>query len=280
MDSRFLESLVQVVDQGSIVAAARVQSLTPAAVSLRIQVLETEFGAPLLIRGANTITPSRLCLDLLPRVRRIVADCHRLRHSANPGQAEGTLRVGAISTMLTGVIPDALRRLRDSAPDLQLQISPGTSAALYEALRSGSLDAALIVAPPFDVPDGISLHPVASEDLCILVPPDCPLTDSHEILRTLPLIEYDPAAWGGYNGARYLAAHRIAAQRICTLDGLEAISDLVASGVGASLVPRWHGVPHARALPDGDAYARHLVCAVATCSERPGCDRAFLDCLT
>ena len=36
MDSRFLESLVAVVEEGSIAAAARAQGITPAAISQRI----------------------------------------------------------------------------------------------------------------------------------------------------------------------------------------------------------------------------------------------------
>ncbi|TYC61982.1 LysR family transcriptional regulator [Rhodobacterales bacterium] len=48
MDTRFLESLLAVVRHGSIVAA--LQSLTLAAVSQRIQVLERDLGVPLFDR--------------------------------------------------------------------------------------------------------------------------------------------------------------------------------------------------------------------------------------
>ena len=42
METRLLESLLQVAQQGSIAAAARRQGLTPAAVGQRIQALENE----------------------------------------------------------------------------------------------------------------------------------------------------------------------------------------------------------------------------------------------
>jgi DNA-binding transcriptional LysR family regulator len=42
MDIRFLESLIAVVETGSIAGAARLQYLTAAAVSQRIQALEKE----------------------------------------------------------------------------------------------------------------------------------------------------------------------------------------------------------------------------------------------
>nr|WP_280517810.1 LysR family transcriptional regulator [Falsirhodobacter halotolerans] len=271
--------MIAVVDLGSIVAAARRQALTPAAVSQRLQVLEAEMRAPLLIRRANTITPTRLCLDLLPRMRSIVAECRALRQAAAPDALEGTLRVGAISTLLTGLVPDALRALRDNAPAITLQIEPGSSARLYDALLAGRLDAALIVAPPFDVPDQIALHTLKHEGLCLLLPPDHPTTDLAAVFRDLPLIEYDPTTWGGQLADRYLRDHGIRARRFCTLDGLEAISDLVARGIGAALVPRWHGVGRAHPVPGDAAYARRLVCAMPRGSDRPACDAAFLTAL-
>ncbi|MFL6719014.1 MAG: LysR family transcriptional regulator, partial [Burkholderiaceae bacterium] len=54
MDTRFLESLVTVVEQGSIAEAARRLNLTPAAITQRIQALERELGTALLMRSGRT----------------------------------------------------------------------------------------------------------------------------------------------------------------------------------------------------------------------------------
>lgn len=279
MDSRFIESLLSVVETGSIVAAARAQSLTPPATSQRIQVLERELGVLLLERTANAATPTRACLDLLDDMRRIVTLTHALQRSASPGIAEGTLRLGAISTMLTGIVPGLLRTLRQSAPGISLDITPGSSQALYDALLGGELDAALIVAPEQPAPDRLVLHGVRREPLVLLAPEGEDAASPQALFARHRHIAYDPRSWGGKIAQRYLDDHAIAARRLCALDGLEAILEMVRQGAGVSVVPAWPGLQGARPLADGALYARSIVAAIPSRSERPACINALLEAL-
>lgn len=76
MDTRFLESLVAVVETGSIASAARLQNLTATAVSQRIPALEVEFDTPLLSRSAHSARPTEACLNLLPRAQTLLICFH------------------------------------------------------------------------------------------------------------------------------------------------------------------------------------------------------------
>ncbi|MBU2959910.1 LysR family transcriptional regulator [Citreicella sp. C3M06] len=279
MDTRFLESLLAVVDHGSIVAAAQAQALTPAAVSQRIQVLERQLGQGLLDRRANASAPSAAARDLLPAMRRIVSLAHDLQRSADADVVQGVFRLGAISTLLTASVPGLLMDLRRRAPQLELQITPGSSAALYDAVLSEDLHAALIVAPPFPTPFGLQQHALRSEPLRLLVPEDHPARTAEAAFADLPLIAYDPESWGGQIAARYLADRGIMPHVLCALDGLEVISDLVASGIGASLVPDWAGLKGARVLADGAAYQRRLVLLTRTAPDRSAARRLIVDSL-
>lgn len=279
MDTRFLESLMTVARLGSIVGAARVQGLTPAAISQRIQVLEQEIGAPLLLRRANTASPTQLCLDLLPMMEQMVDLRAGLRQAADPGTAAGILRLGAISTMLSGLVPRLLPALRGIAPQIEVRIEPGSSAALYEALREGRLDAALIVAPPDGPSPDITLQPLHEEPLCLLAPQGASHLPLADLFRQMPLIAYDPRSWGGRLAERYLQDRDIHPARFCTLDGLEAISSLVASGIGASIVPRWLGLQGGAPLPDAAAYARRIVLASPARPAQPANQAALMQSL-
>jgi DNA-binding transcriptional LysR family regulator len=269
MDTRFLESLMAVAERGSIVAAARAQALTPAAISQRIQVLEQEIGAALLLRRPNAAEPTRLCRDLLPQFREIVRLSHTVRRHADPTGTEGVVRLGAISTMLTGLLPQALPRLRQIAPGLVPQVEPGSSATLYDALQAQQLDAALIVAPPFAPAASLTFTLLRTEPLCLLAPPALSGLPPEEVFRRLPIIAYDPDSWGGKLAQAYLDDHQLSPERFCALDGLEAISELVASGLGASLVPRWPGLRAGQMLPDGARYQRRIVLATPAFPTRP-----------
>ncbi|WP_353476581.1 LysR family transcriptional regulator (plasmid) [Salipiger sp. H15] len=279
MDTRFLESLLSVVETGSIVAAARAQNLTPAATSQRIQVLERELGVQLLTRKANAAVPTRSCLDLLEPMRQVVAQTRALKQRAAPGVAEGVVRLGAISTMLTGIVPDLLKALRRIAPGVTLEIEPGSSQALHEAVLEGRLDAALIVAPGVPPLERIRLLELRREPLVLLAPAGEAHRPVAELFAGHPHVAYDPRSWGGRIAQRYLDDHGIAAQRLCALDGLEAISEMVRQGAGVSVVPDWPGLRGAVPLPDGHLYQRSIVVVTPENGERPACTRALLEAL-
>ena len=241
MDVRYLKSLISVVDCGSIADAARYEGLTAAAISQRVQVLEKKFGFALLSRAGNSAKATHECMRLLPRARRIVREVSLLKGDVDEDGLTGTLRIGAISTVLTGILPPALMSLARRAPNIQPAIVPGTSRGLYRALLAGELDAAILVAPPFDIPKTVKSISLAREELLFLSPEN-PGADFKELLSSQPYIRYDPAAWGGRQAQLFLDEQGIVPALLCDLDALETIVMLVESGMGVSLVPHWNGL--------------------------------------
>ncbi|MBP0597446.1 LysR family transcriptional regulator [Herbaspirillum sp. LeCh32-8] len=241
MDSRYLKSLIAVVESGSIADAARTEGLTAAAVSQRIQALERELEVQLLSRTGHAARATEACLALLPRARRIVAEVAQLADDADDEGLTGTLRIGAISTALTGMLPGVLRTLTEQAPGLRPAIVPGTSRSLYQALLAGEIDAAILVAPPFELPRTLRAQSLRQEELILLARRKL-RGDAAALLRQQPYIRYDPSAWGGLPAQRYLDDQGLQPSLLCDLDALETIAMLVADGVGVSLVPRWNGL--------------------------------------
>lgn len=72
MDTRFLESLVTVVDCGSMAEAARRLNLTPAGVAQRIHTLESEFGVRLVLRSGRAVRPTESATAILSRARELL----------------------------------------------------------------------------------------------------------------------------------------------------------------------------------------------------------------
>jgi DNA-binding transcriptional LysR family regulator len=263
LETRYLRSLIAVVDTGSIADAARQEHLTAAAVGQRVQALERELGFALLSRSGHAARPTQACLALLPRARRLVREAALLGSDASADGLAGTLRIGAISTALTGMLPAALRKLTQAAPQCRPVIVPGTSRALYQMQLAGELDAAILVAPPFALPKALRSVQLRSEPLVLLAPPHAhgrPAT----LLRSLPYLRYDPDAWGGRHAAQWLADQALEPSVLCDLDALEAIAMLAADGMGVGLVPRWTGLERftgdCRMLPlAGVAYERAIL---------------------
>jgi len=243
MDTRYLRSLITVVECGSIAHAARAEGLTAAAISQRILALERQLGFELLSRVGHAAKPSEACLALLPRAKRIVREVALLAGDADVDGLTGQLRIGAISTVLTGLLPEALRALTELAPGLKPVIVPGTSRSLYQALLSGELDAAILVAPPFELPKALHRVSLRKEPLVFLSKEK----SSDSILaqlQTHSYIRYDPDSWGGRHAERYLADNGLMPTPLVDLDALETIAMLVTEGLGVSLVPYWSGFEH------------------------------------
>lgn len=263
MDIRFLESLTAVVEQGSIAGAARVQNLTPAAVSQRIQALERVFNKELLIRVAHSAKPTEACLNLLPRSRMLIREAKLLQDDLDPAGVSGTVNIGAISTALTGVIPSALKRLASEYPNIKPKIIRGNSSELYNDFQDNLLDAVIIEMPPFEMPKSVDYKVLRREKLTLLshTTIDEPI---NTFLEKQQYIRYDPESWGGMKAEQYIQDNDLQLDLLCDTTSLEAISVMIGSEMGVSLVPRWAAFnSHTSGLAskeiDDERYTRNIV---------------------
>jgi DNA-binding transcriptional LysR family regulator len=282
MDSRFIESFIAVVDQGSVAAAARRLRLTPTAVALRIRSLEEEIGAVLLVRSGRTMRPTRAGAAIIDKARGFVQDIRELRTLAAGELPVGELRIGAISTALLSVLPDVLSSLVRLYPKIEVYIVPGTSVDLYGRVADGDLDAALLVKPPFALPKVCEWQTLREESLVALTHSSRAGRKAHDLLATEPFIRYDRSHWGGQLAEDYLRRAGITARTRFELDSLEGIAALVSRDLGVSLVPdcsvAWPAGLSVTALPlPLPAEPRHIGMLWARGSARIHLVRIFLE---
>ncbi len=241
MDIRYLESLIAVVETGSIAGAARQQWLTAAAVSQRIQALERELDCKLLSRSAHSAKPTEACYNLLPRARKLVQHVQGLKDDIDHTGLSLSLRIGSISTALTSFLPSALKKLSKIAPKIKPYIKPGVSTFLYNELISENIDAGILIQPPFQIPKTLVVQALWEEPL-ILLSKGQGNRSVKKILSSEPYICYDTESWGGIIADQFIIENGLHPRHLCELDTLQAISLLVASGMGVSLIPYWPGL--------------------------------------
>jgi len=246
VETQFLNTFVTVVDQGSMAAAARVLNITPAAVAQQIRTLEREIGATLIARVGRTVSVTEEGSRILQRSRDLLRNVADLRSVANDNAVSGELRLGACPTALAGMLPDALARMVEAFPLINVFIKPGYSADLYRAVEEGDLDAALVLQAPYALPKTCEWQLLREEPLVVLAPESMAGRDPHELLATEPMIRYDRHQWGGRQADEYLRAAGIVPRERFELNALNAIAVMVDRGLGVSLVPDW-----ARPWPEG-----------------------------
>lgn len=239
MDVRFLESFVVVVESGSVAAAARRLGLTPAAVAQRLDTLQEDIGQTLVTRVGRTVQPTESGLAILEHARSLVDGTRNLRAIAAGDQPEGQIRLGAIATALTGLLPDIISRLSASYPLIKYFVRPGSSLDLYQSVIDGNLDAAIIVQPPFQPPKSTGWLELREDALVMIAPESLPLESIDDAVKKYPFIRYDRNQWGGQLVDRYLRQHRLKVREWLELDALDAIAALVNRGLGISIVPDW-----------------------------------------
>ena len=232
MDLRFLKSLVAVVEQGSIAAAAQREGITAPAISQRLQALEAELGVDLLRRAGRSVQPTPACLRLLPQIRRVLEEGQALTLSLSQTTQAGRFRLGAISTVLTDYMPRIIRQVHQQMPAVELDIHPGTSAQLYRVFQDGELDAVICVAPPFPLPKSQRFTGLVREPVGVIGSAD----------RDAPFIVYSRKSWGGALCWRGVQQVNETPQILCELDALETIAIMVQAGSGVAVVPNWAGL--------------------------------------
>lgn len=283
LNIRYLKSLIAIVENGSIADAARMENLTAAAIGQRIQSLESELGMTLLSRVGHTAQPTQACMKLLPRIRKIVRDVELLYLSTDETGLGGIFRIGAISTVLTGILPLVLRELTQVAPKCQPVIVPGTSKELFHMLQDGKIDIAVLVAPPFELPSSLTAITLRNEPLIVLAPLNA-VSDPIQLLNTQPYIRYAKDSWGGRHASAWLTQQTIKTKLLCDLDALETIGMLVSDKMGVSLIPQWAGMKRftsgCQIIPIEDkSYKRSIILVSNTVPDLPQMNSLLKDIL-
>ena len=243
MDTRFLESFVQVVELGSIAAAARALDLTPTAVSLRLKALEAEVGTALVERAGRTVQPTQAGGKVLKQARLLLQEVKNFNSLASSTELPaGPLVLGATPSVLKGMLVPILQKWVKKYSNIEVLIEPGPSTVLYERVMSGALDAAILVHPLFEVPKTVNWKTLRTERLILLAPADMAGRDPFAVIREHPFIRYDRRVVAGKMADDYLKANKLYPHVRLELDGIDYIADLVKAGLGVSVLPDWaHG---------------------------------------
>jgi LysR family transcriptional regulator, hydrogen peroxide-inducible genes activator len=233
---------VAVAQERSFGRAAAKCSVSQPALSVAIQKLEDELGAPLFERGKNEITVTPVGERIVEQAQKVLEEAARIREIAIGGrdQLVGALRLGIIHTVAPYLLPDLVPELHAAAPEMPLDIDENLTENLETGLRTGRLDAA-IIALPFNVP-GIVTEFLYEEPFQVVVPhghkwtrrkavaPD-ELAHEHTILLNVGHCFRDQVldACPELNQSE---------AQVTRTNSLETVRNMVASGLGVSVLPR------------------------------------------
>jgi DNA-binding transcriptional LysR family regulator len=157
-----LRHFLAVIDAGSISDAARKLRMSQGAVSLSIQALERDAGAPLFIRSSEGVAPNEVGRTLEARARLISNEIGRAEREIHEllGIARGRVVIGTVPHFADPILPRVIIRFQGAHPGVEISVINGHVSALVAAVKSGVVDFALATLPSEVAADAELAHQV------------------------------------------------------------------------------------------------------------------------
>lgn len=149
MDIEVLRSFTEIIESGSITAAAKKLYVTQAALSTQLKTLEKELDTVLLIRSAHRLELTEAGKILYKRAKSIIAAEGSLKkeiHDRENGIG-GSLRIGISSEEGFGICGDILTEFLRKYPDTRCEIYEAPDFELLAMADNGALGAVFIRTP-------------------------------------------------------------------------------------------------------------------------------------
>nr|WP_240979357.1 LysR substrate-binding domain-containing protein [Streptomyces sp. HNM0574] len=227
------------------------------ALSGAVSALEDTLGVQLLERTTRKVLLSPAGERVAARARRVLDTVSDLMEEAEAARAPftGVVRLGVIPTVAPYLLPTVLRLVRKEYPQLDLQVHEEQTASLMDGLLRGRLDLLLLAVPLGAT--GVTELPLFDEDFVLVAPSEHEYAGREGLpksaLRDLDLLLLDEghclrdqaldicreagraeAARAGSSGTGAGAGAPVTTSAA----GLSTLVQLVAGGMGVTLLPR------------------------------------------
>ncbi|MGA3148462.1 MAG: LysR family transcriptional regulator [Acidimicrobiales bacterium] len=196
MDLVLIRSLIAVADAGSISDAAEQVHVSQSALSRRLQQLETDLGAQLLVRGRHGVELTDLGRQALEAGRSIVARYDSVRRSIVEQQnlERGIVRIGGGATVTSFMLPAAIASFQSRYPGIRFYVKEAGSSEIAASVVAGELELGILTLPL--AARDLETEVLVSDEIVLVARSDHPLADGRELeaadLDGLPFVAFEP----------------------------------------------------------------------------------------
>lgn len=232
-------TFICVAELGGFTVAADKIGLTQPAISLQVKLLEQKLGVRLIERVGRKAKPTAAGMDFLIHARRIIQEVSAAEEAMLPyrGGTVGRLRIGTGATTSIHLLPLAIAKVKKTMPGLEITVLIGNIGEVLRDLEENLLDLAIVALPAHGRP--FEIEPFYEEQLLAVAPKDSEMPENGPdaaFLCNQSLLLYD-----GGNTRRciddWFAQTGLQAKPSMEFGSIEAIKELVAAGLGWSILP-------------------------------------------
>jgi DNA-binding transcriptional LysR family regulator len=243
MDLRHLSHFLAVAEEAHFTRAATRVHVTQSSLSSSIRALERELGSDLFTRSTRRVELTEAGRALLPPAQRAVAAAEDARDAVAGvrGLVRGQLAIGAIQTLGPVNVPALLARFRRRHPAVTLRLRHAGVTSLVRQTADGALELAIVDLPLGPQASRVRARAIGTEALLLGVGAQDPLAERSRI-RLLDLADRDFVEYRSDSSLRAsiddaCRAAGLKRRVACEVDTMADLVELVALGVGVSLLP-------------------------------------------
>lgn len=237
-----LRYLVAVAEEGQVARAAERCHVGQPTLSTQLKKLEGTLGVQLFERGPRGLTPTAAGAPIIAQARIVLEEVQKLREFARTAQDPmvGTLRVGVIPTLGPYLLPHLLPAIRKTYPKLRLLLSEHLTAQLLEGLHVHTLDGALLALPVTHA--GLEVMELFHEPFEVALPAGHPLARKKHVqpgdLAHECLLLLEEGHCLRDQALDVCGVAKSQAREEVQATSLETLRQMVAAGIGCTLLPR------------------------------------------
>ena len=242
MDMRTLKYMLSVEETGSITAAAREHFVTQPAVSIQLKKLQEELGTTLFEivgREVRFTAAGKRILDYARRMSALEKEM-AAEISGLTGLASGEVSIGTIDAASIYVLPAVYSSFRRKYPGIELRVDVSPTLPLIERMLDGRLDF-VVGTLSAEKRAGVRETEIFREKLIPIAPPDHPAAAKRgvdvETFAGHPFISFHRESVTRCMIEAALLDMGVTLEVAMEIDSQEAIKNLVASGLGLSILP-------------------------------------------
>ena len=142
MSRKKYEAFAKIVEMGGLTRAADALGYTQSSMSHMINALEAELGFPVLMRSRSGVKLTAAGEQLLPHVLELLEKKRQIDALASfiAGDASGTVRVGAFTSVAVNWLPGIIKEFSKTHPSVEIKLLNGDYHDVEKWLENGDVD--------------------------------------------------------------------------------------------------------------------------------------------
>ncbi|MUG47655.1 LysR family transcriptional regulator [Paenibacillus woosongensis] len=257
MELRQLEYFMAVCHELHFTRAAEKLGIAQPSLSQQIRLLEHEIGTPLFDRIGKKTVITEAGKTLLHHSYNVFHELSQARAAISEiqGLKRGTLKIGALLTVVNYLLPPTVIGFHRSYPNVELSVLGLRTGDIYNGLLENELDLGIVYLPMEH--DDLETIPLFKENLALAVPVDHPIAQRSfvtlDILKETPSVLLPNSYFLRQLINEQCRALAFAPQPVMEMTTMESIINMVVQGLGVTILPKGYldyiGNPHIQTIP-------------------------------